>query len=157
MDIASIGALLSSLKTASDIAKIVRESTKTLTEAETKLKLAELVSALADMKFEIANVQNELLTRTFRIKELEEELRLKQELQFVDPCYWIANGNASEPYCQPCYDDSKKLSHLVERTKGLFSCAVCAGAFKIPELRSEEEGRRQAAAVKLKNRPRMTF
>ncbi len=47
MDIAAIGSLLSSLKTATDIAKFIKDSDVSLEKAETKLKLAELVSALA--------------------------------------------------------------------------------------------------------------
>ena len=60
MDIAAIGSLLGSLKTATEITKFIRESDVSLEKAETKLKLAELVSALADAKLEAVEVQQAL-------------------------------------------------------------------------------------------------
>ena len=60
-DITTINAVLTSIKTASDLAKIIKDSNKTLEQAEIKYKLAELISALADAKMEIAEVR-ELLS-----------------------------------------------------------------------------------------------
>ena len=49
---AAISSVLSSIKAATDIAKLVRESGLTLEKAEVKLKLAELVEKLADAKLD---------------------------------------------------------------------------------------------------------
>jgi len=43
--------------------KLLRETDVSLEKAETKLKLAELVGALADAKLELAEVQNLLLEK----------------------------------------------------------------------------------------------
>ena len=62
VDMAAISQVLSSIKAASDIAKLLKETDISLEKAETKLKLAELVGALADAKLELAEVQNLLLS-----------------------------------------------------------------------------------------------
>ena len=49
-DIATIAAALNSLKTATDIVKFIRESDLSIERAELKLKLADLVGALAEAK-----------------------------------------------------------------------------------------------------------
>ena len=82
MDIAAIGSLLSSLKTATDIAKFIRESDFSIEKAETKMKLAELISSLADAKIEAAEVQQSILERDEIIRTLEMEARC----QVPDDC-----------------------------------------------------------------------
>jgi hypothetical protein len=62
-DIASITSALSSIKAASDIVKLVRESGLTLEKAEVKLKLAELVEKLADAKLELVGTTEVKLRR----------------------------------------------------------------------------------------------
>ena len=48
LDMASVSVVLSSIKTSADNAKLLREKDVSVEKAETKLKLAELVGALAD-------------------------------------------------------------------------------------------------------------
>lgn len=55
-DMAAISQVPSSIKAASDIVKLLKETNVSLEKAETKLKLAELVGALADAKLEVAEV-----------------------------------------------------------------------------------------------------
>lgn len=57
-DLATIGAALSSLKTATDIVKFLRSSDLSLERAE--LKLADLLSSLADAKIELIEGQDTL-------------------------------------------------------------------------------------------------
>ena len=76
-DIATIGAVLSSLKTATDIAKFLRESDLSLERAELKLKIAELVGALADAKIELTEVQEALSAKDKHIAELENAFQSK--------------------------------------------------------------------------------
>jgi hypothetical protein len=66
MDPTTIGALLTSLKAATDIAKFIRGSDLSIERAELKLKLAELVEALANAKLEAADVQQQSSTATSR-------------------------------------------------------------------------------------------
>ncbi|TXI83481.1 MAG: hypothetical protein E6Q40_10930 [Cupriavidus sp.] len=55
--ITTITALLGGVKTATDIARGIKDSGVTLEAAEMKFKLAELISALAGVKMEAATVQ----------------------------------------------------------------------------------------------------
>ena len=67
-DISSITSILESIKTATDIARFFKETTTSLEKAETKLKLADLISALADAKIETAEIQS-------LISEKDEEIK----------------------------------------------------------------------------------
>lgn len=143
MDIASVSSLLSSLKTATDIAKFIRESDVSLEKAETKLKLAELVSALADAKLEAAEVQQALLDRDEEIRKLTAAAKLKADLRWDQPCYFMKNAEGKEdPFCQKCYDSEQKLSRLHTDGQGYFQCHVCTQEYK-----TAERSRNDAAAI----------
>ena len=66
MDLTAVSTLLGSIKTATEIAKLIKDSDVSLEKAETKLKLAELISALADAKIKVTAVQQPCLTKTQR-------------------------------------------------------------------------------------------
>lgn len=76
-DIATISAVLSSLKTATDIAKYFRESGFSLEKAEMKLKVADLVNALAEAKLELAQVQDVMVQKDHQIAELRQAFESK--------------------------------------------------------------------------------
>lgn len=146
MDIAAIGSLLGSLKTATDIAKYIRESDISLEKAEAKLKLAELVSALADVKIEAAEVQQAILERDELIRTLKAEAQLRVDLIWKQPCYVLANAQGKEePYCQNCYDSEQKLSRLHTDELGYFECRVCEQSFKTNERKNSDSEKLKAA------------
>jgi hypothetical protein len=60
-DMAGVSLVLSSIKAATDIARLLKDTNLSLEKAAAKLKLAELVGALADAKIQIAEVQDLLL------------------------------------------------------------------------------------------------
>ena len=62
-EISTISAILGSVKTATEIAKLIKDSYFSLEKAEMKLKLAELISALADAKIEISEIQELILQK----------------------------------------------------------------------------------------------
>lgn len=147
MDLAAIGSLLGSLKTATDIAKFIRESDVSIEKAETKLKLAELVSALADAKIEAADVQQSILERDELIRRLEAEAKLRADLVWKQPRYVLVNpAGEEESYCQNCYDSEKRLSRLHTDERGGFECRVCKQFFKTNERR-EIDSRKANAAI----------
>lgn len=127
-------ALLGSIKTATDIAKLIKDSGTTLEKAEAKLKLAELVSALADAKLEAAEIQQAMLQKDERIRDLEREAKIRASLVWREPCYSLANAEGvDEPYCQHCYDGTQKLVRLHTDGKGMYSCRVCDKNFHTRE------------------------
>lgn len=146
MDIGAIGSLLSSIKTATDILKFVRESDLSIEQAETKLKLADLVSALADIKIEAAEIQQLLLERDEEIRKLKSDLKLKGSLRWEQPCYYLTNNDGGEdPYCQNCRDANDKLSRLHDDGEGRFFCSVCKTEFKTKNRIKRDEDNFQSA------------
>src|ERR1044071_786072 len=119
MDVTSISAALTSIKTAADIAKFIKETDSSLERAEFKLKLAELMSALADAKLEITQIQQTLADKDSRIRSLEEQFAVKERLQWDPPYYWLETDSSKDgPFCQQCYDNSHKQIRLQGNGKG---------------------------------------
>ena len=144
MDLAAIGSLLGSLKTATEIAKFMRESDLSLEKAETKLKLADLMSALADAKIEAAEIQQAILDRDEAIRELKATAKVRGDLVWRQPCYFLKTAEgAEEPYCQNCYDSDGKLARLHTDGQGHFQCRVCKQSYK-----TEERAKKDSDALK---------
>jgi hypothetical protein len=131
MDIASIGAALSSIKTAADLAKILKDSNSSLGQAEVNFKLADLVGALADAKMDIASIKELLIEKEQEILELKKSLETKGNIKWEKPYYFLQTSDSKEgPYCQTCYDNDKKLIRLQGGDNGAWSCHVCTGYFE---------------------------
>ncbi|UCH95558.1 MAG: hypothetical protein JSV88_01585 [Candidatus Aminicenantes bacterium] len=125
-DITAVTSLLGSLKTAIDIAKLITASDLSLEKAETKLKFADLISALANARVEVAGLQNLISEKDEKIKKLEEALEIKQKLRYEAPYYWLVDDSTKEgPFCQVCYDTDRKLIHLQGNREGYWCCKVC--------------------------------
>ncbi len=130
-DIATIGTILTSIKTASDIAKLIKDSGSSLEQAEFKLKFAELISALADAKIELADLQSELIDKEEVISTLRKQLDTKQTLKWDKPYYWlIENDEKIGPFCQQCYDTSEKLVRLQNGGTDPWICNTCKCSYK---------------------------
>ena len=128
-DITTITAVLSSLKTATDIAKFLRETDLSLEKAELKLKLADLVSALAEAKLELIDVQETIAGKDKRIAELEAAFQSKDELVRKYDAYYHVNDKgkpAGVPYCLRCWESDHRKRQLVCDAKDRFQ-RVCTG------------------------------
>ncbi|TOQ56120.1 hypothetical protein CGG93_24585, partial [Vibrio parahaemolyticus] len=90
-DIATISALLTSIKTATDIAKFVKDSDSSLEVAEFKLKMAELVLTLVEVKDNVASLKSELYTRDEEILRLKKALSTQLKLRYDSQTevYWV--------------------------------------------------------------------
>jgi uncharacterized coiled-coil DUF342 family protein len=110
-EVVSVG--LTSIKTAIDIAKTLKNIDKSYNDAEVKLKIIDLMDKLADVKEKLLDIKDENLSYRIRIKELEEQIRLKEELIFEYGVYWFSKGNVKVgPYCQRCQDIDNKVVYL---------------------------------------------
>ncbi|MBF4355309.1 hypothetical protein EAY36_29230, partial [Vibrio anguillarum] len=89
MDISSITTALAGLKSATEIATWIKNSGSTLEDAETKLKLAELINALADTKVEVANFKELLLEKDEIIRGLQQEKSKQASVVWEEPFYFI--------------------------------------------------------------------
>lgn len=126
-DLATIGAALTNLKTATDIVKFLRESDLSLERAELKLKLADLLCSLADAKVELVEVQETLVEKDKRIKELEEAFQGKDSLVRRYDAYYTANEIGEPtgvPYCLRCWENEHKKRQLVHESKN-YRIRVC--------------------------------
>lgn len=130
-EIAALSTILSSIKTATEIAKLIKESDLSLEKAETKLKLADLISALADAKIDAAELQRLIFDKDEKIKKLEEILSIKQKLRYEPPYYWLDAETGKEgPFCQTCYDKDGKLIRLQSQGDGYWFCNICRNVYE---------------------------
>ncbi|HFQ5236673.1 MULTISPECIES: hypothetical protein [Vibrio harveyi group] len=130
-DIATISALLGSIKTATELAKVIKDSGSTLEQAEIKMQFAELISALADAKMELADLQTELADKDKEIKQLESTLAKRKSVVWEKPYYWVSeNGENDGPFCAQCYDSTEKLIRLQGGGANLWVCKTCDCTFK---------------------------
>ena len=129
-DLATIGAALSSLKTATDIVKFLRESDSSLERAELKLKLADLLISLADAKIELVEVQETLVEKDKKIADLENAFQRKDSLVRQHDAYYAADGNGKPsgvPFCLRCWENDHKQRQLVfdSKTHRIRLCTSC--------------------------------
>lgn len=114
-DITVITSVITSLKAATDIAKFIRESDFSIEKAELKLKLAELMSSLADAKIQMAEVQDVIADSEKRIRELEDAFQSKDEVIKLRDAYYETDDEGiphGEPYCAHCWEVIHKKYHL---------------------------------------------
>ena len=124
--------VMESIKAALKIAKAVKNATDAINNADLKLQIADLISALADAKLE-ASKSIEL------IASLKQQLKLKSEMKFNGSVFYRdIDGENEGPYCPTCYDVERLVVHLhKEQGKGLsgeiirnWLCKACKRTFK---------------------------
>lgn len=128
VDIAMVSAALTSIKTATDVARLIKDGEKKLDQAEFKLKLADLIGNLADARIEIANITELLAAKDSEIRSLQTLLELKNNLIWEAPFYWkIKDGQREGPFCQQCFDASNKLIRCINKgyKQGVWNCHTC--------------------------------
>ncbi len=114
-DIGALTAVITSIKAATDLAKIINGADLSLEKAEMKLKIADLITALADAQIALSEVQDTIKQRDDKIKELEEAFELKNKLIRIRDAYYEideAGKPFGPPYCSHCWEGSKKTIHL---------------------------------------------
>jgi hypothetical protein len=134
-DLSTIGAVLGSLKTATEIAKFIRESDVSIERAELKLKVADLIGALADVKLELVELQDAFTTKDQRIKELEEAFETKDSLVRRYDAYYKADPDGQPlgaPYCLRCWESDHKQRMLVHDAKEYRTrlCTCCGHKYE---------------------------
>lgn len=121
---------ISSLQLAIDLAKGIKASKSLMDNAEVNMRLVELMGTLVDAKEENLEYKGKVIDLEQKVKELEEQLKLKDTLIYEAPFYWkeLENGQRDGEFCQRCYDSEGKLSRLTNNpllNKGTHHCAVC--------------------------------
>ena len=130
IDPSTVSTVLTSIKTAVDIASLLKESGTSLEHAEMKLKLADLISSLADAKMEIATIYATLQDKENQITDLEKRLQLSAQVEWHNPSYWTIIDNEQDgPFCQKCYDSDEKLIRLQGDDEGYWICNACKNSY----------------------------
>jgi len=59
-------------------------------------------------------LQEENMELKAKLSELEEEIKIKGNLEFIKSVYWLNNNDSEKdgPFCQRCYDVEQKLVRL---------------------------------------------
>jgi len=133
LDLASIQAALASIKTASEIARLIRSADHSLETADHKMRLAELMEALAEAKIQIAGIQDVVLEKDRRIRTLEQAADISTRLRYQAPFYWLLpleGDQADGPFCQQCQDKDGKLIRLQGQGNGIWDCMTCKSRFR---------------------------
>jgi len=131
--VSAINTALTSLRTATDIARLLIGADVSLQTAELKLKLSDMMGALADAKSQIADVKDMVTKKDETIVRLQEALELKGTLIRKDSAYWLPDeqGNFTDgPFCMRCFDVDKITCRLVADTAGpQVKCPNCKTIF----------------------------
>ncbi|PTR06586.1 hypothetical protein C8R32_11069 [Nitrosospira sp. Nsp5] len=131
VDLTLFSSALSAVKTAREIAQLLKETDLSLEKAEQKSRLADLLYALAELKSELAEIQHEVIDRDEKIKQLQEALQIKKHIVWEQPYYWLqTNDNKEGPFCQRCYDQDVKLVRLQGYGEGRWECKGCKSFYK---------------------------
>lgn len=140
MLLAEIQAPLASIKTATDIVQLIRSAELSLKEAGHKMQLADLIGALAEAKINAAEIQELILEKDRRIRELEQVADIANRLKYEAPHYWLVDGQRRDgPFCQQWWDNDRKLIRLQMTGSGLWQCKSCANYFGSRSSGSEPE------------------
>ncbi|PHQ56196.1 MAG: hypothetical protein COA30_05105 [Sulfurimonas sp.] len=126
-----IAVAVGSVKSAIEIAKLLKDSADSFDKAEVKLKLAELIGSLADAKMQIAEIQEALMDSDQEKKSLLDKLNLKENLVYEKPYYWkkINEQDREGPFCQLCQDKDNKLIRLQELENNTWKCESCTRCY----------------------------
>lgn len=131
MDLSAIPAILTSIKTATDLTKLIMDSGRSLKDAERKLKLSEIITALADANIKIAEIQQHIIEKEIKISALNKKLILKDKMKWESPYYWKIEGEKKEgPFCQQCYDKNGELIRLQGNGAGYWECKTCKNNYQ---------------------------
>lgn len=133
-DLTTITAILANLKVATDIAKAIRESDVSIERAELKLRLAEMIGALADAKIEVTDIQQLLIDKTKALAELEEAFQNKDQLIKRYDGYYALNDSGQpvgEPYCVSCWQVRHKRYNLqyLAGDRHVKACVSCGAKY----------------------------
>ena len=129
---------LGTIKIAYDLAKELQKTESAIKDSEFKLKIAELMETLANVKVQLIKTQEENSSLKQEIKELQSKLTKHDEVEFRDGYYYITKpikGEPEGPFCQHCYSSKKELSLLIELSREFwdmsrYSCPACKNHYK---------------------------
>jgi uncharacterized paraquat-inducible protein A len=130
MYLETVTSALSGIKAAVEIVKVIRDADVSLEKAEIKLKLAELVGTLADVRMELSLIQETIIEKDRRIKELEGAFESKSKLVQHEDGYYEADATGApsgKPYCMRCWEVDHQKRNLLNESMNVHAniCPAC--------------------------------
>ncbi len=116
-----------------EIAKAMNGAAGKLKDAETQLRIADLITALADARTKLVDVEEQSIKQEQEIKRLQEQLAFIKALRFERPYYmhYAEDGSKDGPYCPTCYDSGRKSIRLQLRQPGEWVCRAVSSSSRI--------------------------
>jgi hypothetical protein len=110
MELSSVATALEILSKASKALDSLREQSKTSKDAALKENISKLYDDFLDLKAVIIRLTDE--NAELRRKQTDKPPQPKIKQEGLSNYYYVDDDG---PFCQPCYDGSRKLSHLSPR------------------------------------------
>ncbi|HHF2883495.1 TPA: hypothetical protein ACPJZ6_000082 [Vibrio diabolicus] len=149
MDISTLTAGLSYIKTAIDIGREVHNASSSLEEAQVKLKLADLMMNLAEAKLQFIAAQDQTLALQREVEELKHKKSLAG-LVTRNENLLLPKDSEIEPYgrgpwCTSCFETQDKLITLhhkfdqavmvgsIAASSYKWECPACKNRFPAPQ------------------------
>jgi hypothetical protein len=133
--------VVASLKSAADIARVLIAAEGTFDKAELKLKLADLMVALAEARTQAAGMQDSISSMADELADAKKKLAFAGTMVYEAPYYLnMADGQRDGPYCASCWDGrGKQAIRLYQNAPGYWICNTCKVAvfdktYRDPEL-----------------------
>jgi hypothetical protein len=129
---------ISSITAALGLIKSLSEGAIQLHKANKALEVSCLVSGLADLRMEVAKIQEEQISRDRRIRELEETLAFQGRLVRKNQYYFEVDDSgqlSGDPYCPQCWEVERKAVHVYVHLSDQERCPNCKTVFRGPTLR----------------------
>jgi len=123
MPLAEIAGAITGIKSAIEITKTIGKSIK---DTETNTKFIQLIQALSEATIQLASVQQELIARDTKIRELEGQLKIKDEYEFRENFVWKKGStDGDERYCPKCYQADDRPIRLQKLQRDMWQCLKC--------------------------------
>lgn len=127
----AIKTALDSLRTASDMVKILRSADASFEKAELKLKIADLAEALASARLAVLDAQEEIEELRTELASLRDQRTEEASVIKRDNVYYIRAGDQERgPFCPRCYEAEGTKMPVSELPPGFrdiarFNCPNC--------------------------------
>ncbi len=125
-------------------AKALKDNLEAVYELAKRAANLELQEKIMGLREQVLEIENENLHLRLKNKELEEGLKLKEQLNFDGRIYWLhkENGSKEGPFCQVCKDKASIMTRL-QSYPYKWSCLVCKNTYeKAPEELTDDEKRK---------------
>ncbi|MEW6688059.1 MAG: hypothetical protein AB1452_03100 [Pseudomonadota bacterium] len=102
---------------------------KDIIELIKKGATVEAQEKIMELRETALGLQEENLGLREKVRQLEDGLKIKQQLKFERTAYWLIDGQTKDgPFCQRCYDVDQKLVRLQDYD-GSWFCVACKQGF----------------------------